>query len=120
MIKQQFDLKLPAKPGVLKSIFSEPWKGNFIQDKGFTIESTNAGRVSQSSVKFNYSGTTQVLLDGKPISLSANDKLFLNIPFSLVIKHDQPTQAIYYSTTFDNGETFNLKEPFTKNLPSGF
>lgn len=73
-----------------------------------------------SNVRFNYSGQTQILLDGKPISLTANDKLYLNIPFSVVIKSAQPQVATYYETSFDSGETFTLSNPKAQSLPSGF
>jgi len=63
---------------------------------------------------------TQILLDGKPISLGTNDKLYLNIPYTLVIKQASPQVATYYQTSYDNGETFVLSNPKTQSLPSGF
>jgi hypothetical protein len=62
-------------------------------------------------VKFNHEGIAKVLIDNKPIGLGKNDKLFLSIPYSLLIRDSDPSRFIYYETKFDGGETYSLRNP---------
>ena len=114
------DIKLKANKGVANRAFGAIWKGNLLQDKGLTMVDESGKESNQDKVRFNYQGKLNVILNGNPLSLGANDRLYINIPYSVLIKEQDPSHMLYYKTVFDGGETFSLSDVVQELIPKTF
>ena len=114
--RQQLSPSLPADKGLLKKPFGAAWKGNLLEYKDLSQVDSNGNLTATDKIKFNHQGELTIIIDGKPLALSANDKFWLHAPYSAWIKDSDPTNISYYETSWDGFETYTLTFKATQEI----